>query len=269
MDYDIKELHNILQEILDYVVNVCEENTLRYTLAYGTALGAFRHDGFIPWDDDLDIAMPRDDYNKLREILHSSDNKTYSIQDVYNEKNYYLQYIKVRKNNTIFIEETVDGKYKNNGVWIDIFPLDNVKSPNGFIYKKNEKLASYFIFALALKNLKNKYKKDRGVIRYIIDRIICFPSLFLSNKALLKILENICINNDENLEYLACYGEATNAKIMRKDIYFPTIKHSFNNKQYDIPGKIEEYLKISYGDDYMKLPPEEKRRTHKPIKVKF
>lgn len=269
MDYNIDALHEILKEILDYVVGVCEDNNLRYTLAYGTALGSFRHDGFIPWDDDLDIAMPRSDYNKLKEILHKSNNQAYSIQDVSNEENYYLPYIKVRKNNTIFIEEANSGKYKNNGVWIDIFPLDNVRDSNSFRYKINNKHISYLIFALAIKNLKEKYIKDRGTLRYILDRIICFPSLFLSNRKLLDMLEKKCANDDEDLKYLAHYGEATNARIMSKDIYFPTKKHMFIDKQYNIPGRIEEYLAIAYGDDFMVLPNIEKRRTHKPIKVKF
>ena len=117
------KLHETLLEILDYVVSVCEENGLQYVLVYGTALGAYRHKGFIPWDDDLDIALPRKDYEKLIEIMKKSEQKKYLIQNESNEKRYYLPFSKVRKAGTLFAESIAQGMYSNNGIFIDIFPL--------------------------------------------------------------------------------------------------------------------------------------------------
>ena len=85
MEYDIKKLHEVLVEILDYFVSVCEKNNLQYFLVYGTALGAYRHKGFIPWDDDLDVAMPREDYQRLLSILENNPNEGYSIQNESNK----------------------------------------------------------------------------------------------------------------------------------------------------------------------------------------
>ncbi|MCI8352318.1 MAG: LicD family protein [Clostridia bacterium] len=100
----LEKLHSNLVEILDYVCKVCDENNLQYFIAYGTALGAYRHQGFIPWDDDVDIALPRNDYEKLLNLLKDSNYDKYSCQNETNEKNYFLVFSKIRKNGTIFIE---------------------------------------------------------------------------------------------------------------------------------------------------------------------
>ena len=91
MNYDLDKLHFVLVEILDYFVSICEKNNLRYFLVYGTALGAYRHKGFIPWDDDLDVAMPRKDYQKFLEIMqHTNDD--YILQNEGNENNWFLSF---------------------------------------------------------------------------------------------------------------------------------------------------------------------------------
>lgn len=100
----LNKLHLTLVEILDYVCKICDENNLQYFIAYGTALGAYRHQGFIPWDDDIDIALPRNDYEKLINILKKDNSGKYSCQNETNEKNYFLIFSKIRKNGTIFIE---------------------------------------------------------------------------------------------------------------------------------------------------------------------
>lgn len=106
MKYDIDKLHNSLVEILDYVVDICEKNDFSYCLLYGTALGAYRHKGFIPWDDDLDIGMPREDYTKFIKYLQDNPSPEFSLQNEDNENNWFLTFSKVRKNNTVFKGKT-------------------------------------------------------------------------------------------------------------------------------------------------------------------
>ena len=97
MDEGLEKLHGVLVEILDFVYSVCEEHGLLCFLVYGTALGAYRHHGFIPWDDDMDVAMPREDYTKFLQIMKQEGHDKYEIQDEDNEDFYFLSFAKVRK----------------------------------------------------------------------------------------------------------------------------------------------------------------------------
>ena len=151
---DLKRLHDTLVEILDYIVAICEEHKLTYMLLYGTFLGAHRHGGFIPWDDDLDIAMPRDDYEKLIKILNKKKSELYELQYEKNEKKYYLQFVKIRKKGTTFIEEIAKGMYDNNGIFIDIIPLDFAKDKNSFTHKMRLLITTYLKHILRYSSYK-------------------------------------------------------------------------------------------------------------------
>ena len=126
MDKDIlQKLKEEQLKILDYIVKICEENSLEYFLIGGTLLGAVRHRGYIPWDDDLDLAMPRKDYEKFIKIFLNQDNGKYILDTNNHSKYYWLPFLKVRNKNTIY-QENLQKNYKGNlGIWVDIFPLDN------------------------------------------------------------------------------------------------------------------------------------------------
>lgn len=153
MNFDIEKLHVTLIEILDYVVSLCEKHNIQYCLIYGSALGAYRHKGFIPWDDDMDIAMPRDDYEKFISIMKCQTDAQFSIQSEETEDSYFLTFAKVRKRGTIFVESIAEKKYKNNGIYIDIFPLDLVKNSEGVSYKLKRKIINYLKHVLKLKGV--------------------------------------------------------------------------------------------------------------------
>ena len=120
---DIEEVRKIELEILNCFHKFCEKKQMLYYLAYGSLLGAVRHKGFIPWDDDIDVYMPRDDYEKFINIFNDDTNHL-KISSVYNEEKYYLQYSKLVKSNTIILGNQ---EYKS-GISIDIFPLDNLSN---------------------------------------------------------------------------------------------------------------------------------------------
>ena len=115
-------------EILKYFKNTCEELGLRYSLAYGTLLGAVRHGGYIPWDDDIDVCMPREDYDKLCSALREKDGRFYLL-DIHKNKDYYQNFAKIMDTETIFVRDDKSIKdVKNYGINIDIFPYDNCPS---------------------------------------------------------------------------------------------------------------------------------------------
>ena len=138
---NLKKLHEVEVEILDEVVRICDKYNLDYYLVGGTLIGAIRHKGFIPWDDDLDISMPRADYEKFLEVAPLElDEKYYLENRKYNEK-FHLPFTKIKKNNTEFRETFTSSLDNHKGIFVDIFPLDNVKKP----YSKLTRIRSIII----------------------------------------------------------------------------------------------------------------------------
>ena len=267
----LDKLHDTLIEILDYVVSVCEENNLTYFLVYGTALGAYRHQGFIPWDDDLDIAMPRQDYEKLIEIMNQSNNEKYVLQNELNEKKYYLPFSKVRKKGTKFVEDIAQDMYENEGIFIDIFVLDYVKDIYTFKYKLKSYVTTYLKHILRYTVYKKAYRDKRKFFGRIMENIICIPAYILPKKVLLRFFNKMAKGNclSDKVGYIVEYSEEKSKSAMPIDVYFPPKKIEMCGKQYYAPNKIEDYLTRAYGSSYMELPPIEQRVTHSPIELIF
>ena len=269
MNYDLDKLHFVLVEILDYFVSICEKNNLRYFLVYGTALGAYRHKGFIPWDDDLDVAMPRKDYQKFLEIMqHTNDD--YILQNEGNENNWFLSFSKVRKKNTIFVESIAEDVYQYNGIYIDVFPLDNIDNIKSIQNIINTKGICYIRHSLKFDACKKLYKEKYSRLRYCIESVITAPIHFASRKRVLSILNKKRTGKctEENAKWIAEYDEPR-ALSIPYEVYFPPRKIIFEGKFYSVPNKIDEYLKIVYGDTYMEMPPVGERKTHQPIELKY
>lgn len=268
MEYSNEKLHEVLIEILDFAKKVCDENNLTYFLVYGTALGARRHSGFIPWDDDVDIALPREDYERFIEILSKSDCSDYSIQNEINEKNYFLTFSKIRKKGTVFIEDLVDVDYLDNGIYIDIFPLDYIKNPKSISFKIKRFIFDYIKHILRFSNSKKSYRQKYGKIRFFGESILSIPALLLSNRFLLDFSKKLVISTDEAM-FVGQLEQKSEEGIMPFDYYFPPALAKFGDKMYNVPGRLDDYLRHQYGENYMELPPIEQRQTHQPIVLKF
>lgn len=268
-EIELSELKNIQLNILKYIKKICDENGLRYYLCGGTLLGAIRHGGFIPWDDDIDIFMPIDDYKKFIKLFNEEkiDTDNYILFNPYKDVRYQYLFSKLVDSRTILIEENTP-QIDNLGVNIDIFPLCGL--PN------NQEERELFI-KLVEKSYKKFIKTDRSLWYYsnkkykrILKTIIKYPYYLLNRKNNVKnqILQMMEKYEFSKSEYVAFYFTIYNIEreITRKDVYCDVIKVKFEDDYFSAAIGYDEYLTNLYGD-YMKLPPIEKRITHHDFKA--
>lgn len=242
------EQKNILVDILCYVDKICNENNIKYWISYGTLLGAIRHNGFIPWDDDIDIDMPRDDYNRFLEI--TKNEKKYKTLTVLNTKGYNYPFAKVVDTDTYVIEYE-NCPIKEMGVYVDIFPVDNLGNSKEEAKEECRKLNK---LAWRVWGYNGICWKNNG-IKGIILKCIGLKSLY---KNLLKAVEN---KRTKECKYVGLnFYRDDNMYIYEKEWFEKITKHVFEGKEFNIPEKYDEFLTYLYGD-YMKLPPEDERVT--------
>jgi lipopolysaccharide cholinephosphotransferase len=259
----LTKLHSTLLEILDEFVRFCDENNLTYFLISGTLLGAVRHKGFIPWDDDMDVAMPRNDYEKFIMIYDNLEKTNYYVfsHKTRNMANkYYRNYTKFCKKNTVFAEE---GKDPNNyaGIFIDIFPFDNCVF---FLAPLQTRIIQ---FVLTLYHIKFKTMPGNK-IKLALGKLFCFflPLSFIDG-LLTKLY--ILFNKSET-KYISFFSGYYRWKreTQKRKIFFPASTVLFEGRYYCAPGNCDAYLTHFYGN-YMELPPVEKRIGHKHYYIKF
>ncbi len=251
----VRQVQLKILEIMKYIDKLCRENDIIYFIMGGTALGAVRHKGFIPWDDDLDIFMSPDQYLKFKSVFENTSNDKFIIQE-WRSTEKYLEYAKVRMNGTTFIEENFKNiKNMHHGIYVDIMILHKV--PKKRFIQNIVYLESKFVtlYGLSQRNWKPKTK----VQRFILKSIKLLPCKHMANLAYRRIYKYD--NMTDN--YLYCYW-ITPAKF--KSGLFDS---SFFSEPIDIPfedtvllgsSRIKDYLKYRYGD-YMKLPSKEAQKA--------
>jgi lipopolysaccharide cholinephosphotransferase len=254
----LEEIKKIELEILCYFADFCEKNSLRYYLAGGTLLGAIRHQGFIPWDDDIDVIMPRPDYMRFISLFKLHEEKViYKIFSPYDSNNVY-PYTKIFDSRTIIYEKYIDSKKKASyGVFIDVFPIDGLPNNDGEIniYFLFQKILSKLLWILNTGeiNIKKKDLKIRGLpFREIICRI------------LIRIIDKFAMRYDfDKARLIAVSVISTHGKreIIEKAKYITPIKVNFEGKLFNAPQGYNLYLRNLYGN-YMRLPPIEDRKSN-------
>lgn len=247
------------------IKKICDKYDIKYILNGGTLLGAIRHKGFIPWDDDLDIGMLREDYEKFLKIAKKELGDEFFVQNWDTEINYALPYTKIRLNNTTYIEYNSRNVDIHKGVFVDIFPYDNL-SDNKIIQKFQKYLSKIYIHLLLNKCGYDYFNKDKKMI-YLIFK---YSSKIFSKEFLKKNLYNIMTKyNNINTKKVVNFGGSNNFSRETIDHYwiYDKIYVPFEDTVFLIPAEWDNFLTHFYGD-YMILPPENKRYNRHDI-IKF
>lgn len=261
---NIQDIQNVEQEILDVIHNVCEAYHLRYSLAYGTLLGAVRHGGFIPWDDDIDIMMPREDYEKLITVWDQTAPKGYLLQNVRTNPDFTQSFTKIRKDHTTFLQdETERGKRYHKGIFVDIFPGDRV-APSG-----PERKLQHFACAVNLLYNRGHTSGSGGFVGKVEQLLLKAPKekYALRREAAEKWIRRW--NGNRSAQYVFPSTLEWSRKYYPADLFENMRTIAFNGKIYQCVSDPDTILRMDYGD-YMQLPPEEDRVwKHHPILIDF
>lgn len=264
---NIDKLHKKELGIMKYFAEFCEENNIKYYLAYGTLLGAIRHHGFIPWDDDVDVLVSGEDFLKLQKIFNEkADTTKYFYQTLKTEENYYLLWDKVRLNNTIFVEDGWENNNINNGIFVDVFPL--LEYPDN--KREEKKFARRYKFLRLLietniKNNKSRYN-NYGTIGKILSIVVRILPQKVRNKIVIKNIERFCLYKSNSKYYYSLDG-GMEIKFS-KEPFNSMEKVKFEDTEFTVPSGYHKNLTEIFGD-YMKLPPEEDRIGHGKVYLSF
>lgn len=249
-----EEVKAIQLEILECVASFCDENAISYFIDSGTLLGAIRHQGYIPWDDDIDIGMLRPDFDRFMALFNTC-NSRYRAYCIDNNPDFYYAHGKVLDTETVLYEPDKNGKKLS--INIDVFVYDNARDEKDT--EKRYKIRDRYRFFDGLRNLKIKPK--RNILVRSLVRICSFLlKLFPANLFVKGMSHNAKRYNHIETAYVGNFT-AFARMICEKDVFSAFETAEFEGRRYKIPVGYDKWLRSFYGE-YMQLPPEEKRVTH-------
>lgn len=258
----VKEIQQILLIILKDINDICRCNNLCYVLIGGSAIGSIRHHGFIPWDDDIDIAMPRKDYEKFVKIINNEWRHKYTLTDSIRSNNYGKVIPKLRLNGTVY-KTVLDINSEDVQIKSDIFIIENVYDNKLFRWCQGL-ICTFMGFCLSCRRLAankkyfaNYYKGKDFAIKTFIGTILSFTSL---NKWAhwTECCYSMCKNNNSKYVTLPSDGLHFFKGIIKREVICETIESDFEKERFFLPKQYDYYLRRIYGD-YMQIPPEDKR----------
>lgn len=278
-EYDpisLKRVQNIILEILKDFKEICEKHDIPYFAFAGTAIGAVRHQGFIPWDDDIDVCMLREDYERFLKIAPAELGEKYDLLNIENTDGYVLTFAKLSKKGTIFLEATDTNRTYTSGIFLDIFPFD-VLATDPKKRKKQVRWAWFWARMCVMseysdvklpKNLPNVAKTIATIIVKCIYYIM--KVLHISKKSLYKkFLKNVRKYEHIENNYVTDFsGDEANILYFKTSDIFPLQEMPFEDTTISMAHDPHPNLKLNFGD-YMTLPPVEDRKNHYPSVLKF
>ena len=255
-------------EILSFIDRICRKLNLKYSLAWGTLIGAVRHHGLIPWDDDIDVIMPRKDYMKFISYMCENEGtlSPFNLVSIYNRNDYFYLVSRVVNNETMTIPEKKSiQKQKNFGLFVDIYPLDycgNTYEQATKFFEKQMRVETLRYMALSDTFQKAKTSVFRTIIKY---------PLFMYSKAmgagsfLRKLEKNINKINENDTQYCCSWcgtgGMPATKLVFPSEWFNELMEVQFEDQYYFIPKHYDEILSQVYGD-YMSFPPIEEQVGH-------
>ncbi len=249
-----RRLWDIQLEILDVIDQVCRENKLHYSLYAGSLLGAVRHQGFIPWDDDLDVCMPRQDYERFLEVWKNEDHPGFLIQNKRNTPSFTQSFSKIRKEHTTFLQyDWEKGRY-HTGIFVDIFPID--RYPATFV---GQKVFQWRCLKYQLYTREFVPPKASPIVKVISKLFLLMSSKSQRIKYRTEFENRLDILSEKTeLHTVAVESTATMSHSLPPDLLDKYVYLPFEGRKYQCFAKWDEYLALKYGD-YMQLPPTEER----------
>lgn len=275
---ELDGLKSTMVEILSDVLEICEANDISVTMSGGTCLGAVRHNGYIPWDDDIDINMFRADVSKFIELFEKQFAEKYWVHAPGRTAGYELDLLRIRKRGTVVRthDDTVDGEC---GAYIEIFILENV--PNNPALRTLHGFISLAIgFLLSCRRYRAHYDKylalfkdDEETIKPIrLKARIGALASFASVDWWLKLWDRwnaLCSGLLSDYVTIPAGRAHYFGELHRRDVFFPTASGTFENLEVPLPGNADAFLKGLYGENYMTPPPLSERETHTFVEFKL
>lgn len=260
----LKQIQKIELEMLLEVDRICKENSIRYTIIGGTLLGAVRHGGFIPWDDDADVAMLRPEYEKFCSVIDEKlDSSRFYFQNIERTEGYRWGYAKLRRKGTLFLRENQEDMGYEQGIFLDIFPIDG--TPNNEILRKIHKFRCFCVRKILWSKVGKKVSKNKlqrtvySILSMIPDKII--------KKLYRGLILKIHPNTSEVVRTLT-YPAPKKLDGYYRRWFAETAPISFEGYEFEGVRDYQEWLSFEFGN-YMELPPEDKRKTHPVTDIKF
>ena len=249
-----EEIKEVELGVMDYIHNLCQKENINYSLAYGTLLGAVRHKGYIPWDDDVDISLKRDEYDKLYQAVLRDNDPIYKVASWENDARYPYPFYRVYDARTVYENNYIENDI-DLGICVDVFPFDYYADVNKEMVKLDtyRRLSVYTLYGIHSKNagLKN-------IIRYLLVLVFRLTRVKTWNKKM--NLLSMQANDSDSIDYLM-ENKRTSTKF-EKTLLDKVMDSPFEDRTYKIPEASHQILSAIYGDDFMEIPPVEKRVKH-------
>ena len=265
MDETLRKLQMTQYEILTVIDDFCRRHQIAYSLIYGTLLGAVRHKGCIPWDDDLDIIMTRREHDRFCAEWEADPPEGYILQNKDNSPAFTQSFTKIRKKHTTFLEKKEDGNKFHTGIFVDIFILD--RAPKGNLARKIFRLKCLFYQLFTREFVPPKAGRMTQTVSGILLKVIRGEN---RKKCRERVFRSLMKHNSDSTCPLVQIQTTRNLRFLYPPHFFDkTVQLPYEDAEFPCIATWDEFLRMTYGD-YMTPPPEEKRGwRHHPLLIDF